>query len=60
MIESAPEFGKGFYKMTAAEWENQLLPLLRKLHDEEREGRKMRRLLAKREREEKHQLTMNF
>ena len=60
MIEPAPEWGEGFYKMTAADWENTMLPLLRRLHDEEREERRMRRALAKREREERNQMTMNI
>ena len=60
MIEPALEWDEGFYKMTRADFENEFLPLVRRLHDEELEERKMRRLLAKREREERHQMTMNI
>lgn len=60
MIEPAPEFGEGFYKMTAADWENVMLPILRKCEDEEREERRAKRAAAKRKREERYQLTMNI
>lgn len=58
MIEEAPEWGKGFFKMTAKDFESVFLPAMRKLDEDRRTERAQKRRKRRLEREERYQATL--
>ena len=60
MIEEAPEFGAGFYKMTAKEFLGVFMPAMRKMNEDERRERAQKRRKRSLEREERYQTTLSL